>query len=338
MKRAHHLIEAIADADNLRLAFYKACRGKRGKPDVLNFRDNLDAELTRLSSDLLAGECAWGPYHTFKVFDHKERTICAAPFRARVTQHAISNVCDPFFENYQVYDSYACRRGKGLDAALKRALSFSCVGDWYLKMDIRKYFDSIDHGVLRTLLSMRFKDRTVLRIFDSIIASYETSPGKGIPIGNLTSQYFANHYLAPLDHHIKENLRHHRYVRYMDDFVIWSGSKESLIATAKDVEGFLRERLKLKMKPVCLNACGRGMTFLGYRVFPNGAGLARRSRERFRSKALSYTRLFDEGIWDESELARHMEPLLSFVRRGASRAFRERVINECGLCLKARTA
>jgi RNA-directed DNA polymerase len=338
MKRANNLIDAIADADNLRLAFYKACRGKRGKSDVLNFRDNLDDELMRLREELLKGECEWGPYHTFKVFDHKERTICAAPFRARVMQHAISNVCDPFFENYQVYDSYACRRGRGLDAALKRALSFSRAGDWYLKMDIKKYFDSIDHEVLRELLSMRFKDRTVLRIFDSIIASYETLPSKGIPIGNLTSQYFANHYLAPLDHHIKENLRYHRYVRYMDDFVIWSGTKESLIAARNEIEAFLSKRLKLQMKPVCLNACERGMTFLGYRVFPHGAGLARRSRERFRRKALIYTRLFDEERWDEAELARHMEPMLSFVRRGASRAFRERVINECGLCLKARTA
>lgn len=336
MKRKNHLIEAVAEADNLRLAFHKACRGKRTKSEVLHLRDNLDDELTKLRSELLEGAFVWGPYDSFKVFDPKERLISAAPFRSRVAQHALINICEPVFEAYQIFDSHACRKGKGLDAALRRALSFSRHGDWYLKMDIRKYFDTIDHDVLKGLLSRRFKDKAVIGLFDGIIASYATLPGKGVPIGNLTSQYFANHYLAPLDHFIKEDLRVRRYVRYMDDFVLWSGSKPELIEHNQQIDDFLKERLKLILKPLQINACDRGMTFLGYRIFPDGVGLAKRSRDRFRRKAILYTKFFEAGLWDEAELARHMEPLLAFVRRWGSRAFRERVIKGCGLCPEAR--
>ena len=337
MKRAGNLIERIADSDNLRLAFFKACRGKRFKAEVLRFRESLNEKLSRLRAEILDGEICWGPYHTFKIFDPKERVICAAPFRDRVAHHAIMNVCEPNFESFQIFDSYACRKEKGLDRALERAVCFSSAGDWFLKMDVRKYFDSINHEVLRAMVRRRFKDRHVLRLFDSLLDTHETSAGRGLPIGNLTSQYFANHYLALLDHHVKEALRCRRYVRYMDDFVVWSNSRAGLIATRKEIETFLREQLKQNLKTVNLNACERGMTFLGYRVFPHGARLARRSRDRFRRKASQYARLYEAGIWDESELARHIEPLISFVRRGASRSFRERVMCECGLCPEART-
>ena len=338
MKRTGHLIERIADVDNLRLAFFKACRGKRGKTEVLRFRERVDGELSVLREELLAGSVDWGGYHRFQVQDPKPRTIHAAPFRSRVAHHAIVNVCEPVFESYQIHDSYACRKGKGLDAALNRAVRFSRHRDWFLQMDIRKCFDSIDHGILKQLLRRRFKDRSVLRLFDSVIESYEAAPGKGIPIGNLTSQYFANHYLGLLDHHVKETLRFRRYVRYMDDFVVWSADKAELIGQREEIEDFLLERLGLNLKPATLNACQRGMTFLGYRLVPQGLRLSRRSRDRFRRKASLYARLWQAGIWDETELARHVEPLLAFVRRGASRAFRERIIQECGLCPEARTA
>lgn len=338
MKRAGGLIEAIADADNMRLAFFKACRGKRGKGEVIRFRENLDVHLAQLREELFAGEVSWCDYHSFAVQDPKPRTIHAAPFRARVAHHAIINVCEPMFESYQVFDSYACRKGKGLDAALARAVGFSREGDWFLQMDVSKYFASIDHGELKTLLRRRFKDPIVLRLYDSIIDTFESMPDKGIPIGNLTSQYFANHYLALLDHHLKETLRVGRYVRYMDDFVLWGRDKSEMLAIRDGIEFFLRDRLFLNLKCAHLNACTRGMTFLGYRVFPGTIRLARRSRDRFRRKALLYANLLRARVWDEGEFARHFEPLLAFVRRGESRKLRERVIEECGLCPEARTA
>ncbi|HPO15650.1 MAG TPA: reverse transcriptase/maturase family protein [Candidatus Hydrogenedentes bacterium] len=338
MKRAGNLIDRIADANNLRLAFFKACRGKRGKSEVIRFAENLDTELKHLREEMIVGEVRWGGYHAFRVCDPKPRVIHAAPFRARVAHHAIINICEPVFEAYQIFDSYACRDKKGLDKALSRAIAFSRRGDWFIQMDVRKYFDTIDHDVLMKLLKKRFKDPVVLQLFHAILHTYETMPGKGIPIGNLTSQFFANHYLAVFDHYIKEILLCKRYLRYMDDFVIWHEEKNEIIGICEKIIEFLHECLELELKPVQINLCTRGMTFLGYRIFPNQARLARRSRDRFRRKASQYMQMREAGIWDDEELARHMEPLLSFVVRGASKVFRMRAIKECGLCPEAGTA
>ncbi len=340
MKRAGELIERIANADNLRLAFWKASRGKRAKAEVLRFRADLDARLRILREKLFSASVAWGPYRTFKVYDPKERMICVAPFRDRVAQHAIINVVEPHFESYQIHDSYACRRGKGLDGAIARAACFSRRGDWYLKMDVRKYFDSIHHEVLKGLLSRRFKDPVLLALLDGVINSHAASPGRGVPIGNLTSQFFANHYLAILDHHLKETMHCHRYVRYMDDFVVWDSQKQRLRQLGNEIAHFLGGALKLEMKPVCLNACSRGMTFLGYRVYPGRVRLAARSRTRFRHKMAQYQDNYMSGRWTEEEVARHVEPLLAFVRRAESMTFRHRVLESIeGSCPKeARTA
>ena len=338
MRRAGQLIERIADADNLRVAFWKASRGKRYTPEVLRFRAELNARLCRIREQLMEGCFPWGPYRTFVIHDPKERTICAAPFRDRVAQHAIMNIAEPVFESYQIHDSYACRPGKGLDGAVARAARFSRPGEWYLKLDVRKYFDSIDHEVLRSFLKRRFKDRRLLAVFDGIIDSYATAPGQGLPIGNLTSQFFANHYLGVLDHYLQETLRCRRYVRYMDDLVIWSERKSRLCEVRDNAAKFLAERLQLELKTACLNACSRGLTFLGYRVFPGKLRLAKRSRERFRRKLARYQENYDSGIWDEEKVARHVEPLLAFVRRAESTQFRRRQIERLGYCPWARTA
>ncbi len=340
MKRAGELIERIANADNLRLAFWKASRGKRAKAEVLRFRADLDARLRILREKLFSASVAWAPYRTFKVYDPKERMICVAPFRDRVAQHAIINVVEPHFESYQIHDSYACPRGKGLDGAIARAACFSRRGDWYLKMDVRKYFDSIHHEVLKGLLSRRFKDPVLLALLDGVINSHAASPGRGVPIGNLTSQFFANHYLAILDHHLKETMHCHCYVRYMDDFVVWDSQKQRLRQLGNEIAQFLGGALKLEMKPVCLNACSRGMTFLGYRVYPGRVRLAARSRTRFRHKMAQYQDNYMSGRWTEEEVARHVEPLLAFVRRAESMTFRHRVLESIeGSCPKeARTA
>ncbi|MFV1967507.1 MAG: hypothetical protein ACC628_18930, partial [Pirellulaceae bacterium] len=187
MKRTGNLIERIADANNLRLAFWKATKGKRGKREVLLFRSALDCNLHRLREEFLSGSVAWGPYHEFRVRDPKERNIFAPPIRDQVAQHAIMNICEDQFERFQIHDSYASRKGKGLDAAISRAKHFVRKGDWYLKLDVCKYFDSVDHEILKGLLRRRFKDAVVLRLLDSIIDSCATKPGRGLPLGNLTS-------------------------------------------------------------------------------------------------------------------------------------------------------
>jgi len=236
------------------------------------------------------------------------------------------NLCEPFFESYQIFHSYACRKGMGQIRAIRQAMKNSREGHWYLKLDIRRYFDSIDHRVLKNLLQRRFKDRKVLSLFDSIIDSYEVKPGRGVPIGNLTSQFFANHYLGLFDHFVFEELRHRKYLRYMDDFVLFSESKEELKERLKTIRTFLAVNLGLELKPVILNRCEIGMSFLGYKLFPNSLRLSRRSRLRFRRKFHQYEKFYQAGTWTEEELQRHVEPMLAFIRQSGSRKFRERIL------------
>lgn len=326
MKRAGNLMVEIADRENLALAFWKAQKGKRAQPETIRFRENLEPELARLRSALLEGPLGLGPYRSFTVHDPKERVICAAPFQDRVLHHAVMNVCHGSFEAYQVYDSYACRVGKGTHKAVERARAFAGRHRYYLKLDIRRYFDSIDHKILKRQMRCRFKDRRLIEILDAIIGSYETAPGKGLPIGNLTSQYFANHYLGALDHFVKETLRCRAYVRYMDDFVLWDDDRGQLKAWRNEIGAWLAETLRLEIKPDCLNRCGAGMTFLGYRVFPASVTLARRSRVRFRRKLTAAHEEYLSGEWSEAEAARHVEPLIAFVRHGCCEGMRRRVL------------
>lgn len=322
MKRIGNLYPLIADSDNLRLAFWKAQRGKRFKPDVVEYRRNLSAELSALREELLEEKVHLGDYHYFTIFDPKERLICAANFRERVLHHALINLTESVFERYQIFDSYACRKGKGSYKALDRAREFSRKHRFYLKLDIRKYFYCIDHAVLKQQLRRQFKDEPLLRLFDQIIDSYEVSPGCGIPIGNLTSQYFANHYLGALDHFIKNDLRCKAYLRYMDDFVLWANDKEQLKQWLREIVVFLSDVLRLALKPPALNRTELGLSVLGYRIFPEKTLLTRRSRNRFASKLDSCEGMLASGEWSEQEAALHVEPLLVFVRQADTKGFR----------------
>ena len=173
----------------------------------------LDENLAGLARDLAEGTYTVGPYHQFTIFDPKERLITAPCFRDRVLHHALTLVCEPVFERFLIADTFACRRGKGREAAVERAKQFARRYPWFLKLDIRKYFNSIDHEILLGLLARKFKDRRLLDLFGRIIASYEVAPGRGVPIGSLTSQHFANFYLGWLDRFVKEGLRAGGYVQ-----------------------------------------------------------------------------------------------------------------------------
>lgn len=322
----------IADGENLRLAFWKAARSKRGKADCLAFRERLEENLAALRAELLAGDVPVGDYHYFKVHDPKERVICAAAFRERVLHHALMSVCEPVLERAAVYDSYACRKGKGRLRAVARAQGCARTHRWFLKMDIRRYFASIHQATLRELLRCKFKDPGLLRVFDRIIGSYHSTPGRGLPIGNLTSQHFANYYLAPLDRFIKETLRRGAYVRYMDDFVVWGQSGRELRAVCERVRAFLAAELKLELKAnAAINRTGLGMDFLGYRVLPGALRLARRSKVRFARKFRRYEAAHCRGEWSELVLQQRMQALLAFVMPAESGAFRRQVLQRFGV-------
>lgn len=218
MRRVGNLYERIADPENLRLAFWKACRGRRDRAEVRQYAAHLDENLAHLRQDLLREAVAVGRYRFFTVRDPKDRLICAASFPERVLHHAVMNLCEPVLERYAIPDSFACRKGKGLHSAVRRAQFFSRRFPWYLKVDVKRYFDSVDHATLLALLERRFKDPRLLRLFGALLGTYETAPGKGLPIGNLISQHCANLYLGPLDHWVKETLRVRGYVRYAGEW------------------------------------------------------------------------------------------------------------------------
>ncbi|MDM8516687.1 RNA-directed DNA polymerase [Desulfobacterales bacterium HSG16] len=332
MKRAGNLYYLITSHENLRIAFQKSARGKQEKKEVIQFRKNFDRNIEKLRSQLLKGEPDIGHYHFFVVRDPKVRTVCAASFPERVLHHGIMNVCEPFLDSYSIYDSYACRKGKGNRKALARAQKFVRQSSWYLKLDISKYFNSIDHTIMMQLLARRFKDKDLLMLFQKIIDTHHIRPGKGVPIGNLISQHLANFYLGCMDHWIKEERRIKAYLRYMDDFILFSKEKSILKKELKEIEKYLKNNLDLTLKnDIQLNQCYLGVPFLGFRVFPCHIRLLPRSKKRFSKKLREYERYYCEGIWTERELARHVEPLIDFTRAADSLRFRRMVIKKFGV-------
>ena len=181
-----------------------------------------------LGDGLADGSFPFGEYHSFEVRDPKTRMIHAPAFRERVAQHAIFNLCEPIMEKKLVDDCFACRKGKGTHGALKRAQVFARRYKWYLKLDVRRYFDSVVHSQLLEMLGRVFKDAHLLKLFAQIIGGYESERGRGLPIGSLASQFFANHYLSQLDRTCKQVLRVPGYLRYMDDFILWGHEREDV--------------------------------------------------------------------------------------------------------------
>jgi hypothetical protein len=297
VRRAGHLFEKVIAYDNLLAAFRLARRGCGNTPEACRFFFYLEPELLRLQDELQAGRYQPGAYWYFTIHDPKERVIAVAPFRDRVVHHAIVRVLTPVYEPAFIFDSYATRPGKGTHAAIVRTQQFLRRFRWYLKTDIAKYFERVDHEFLLGLLQRKLKDRRMLDLLERIIHNSPT-PGKGLPIGNLTSQFLANVYLDPLDHDLKDTLGLRGYVRYMDDMVCFSDSKPLLREVQVRIEDFLCIRLALSLKPSAtqLNRASHGLSFLGMRLFRRAIRVKpenrRRSLRRLR-QALSAWQLGD---------------------------------------------
>lgn len=319
MKRIGNLYPKIAELDNLKLAYWKAKKGKSSKKEVIDFGHNLESNLTLLQKELLSYHVPMGDYHYFTIHDPKERVICAASFRERVLQHAIMNVCEPIFERYQIFDSFACRKNKGVDACLERTKYFCQKNTWFLKLDIHKYFDSIDHKILLNLLNCRFKDPYLLNLFSNLLDTYEVKEGKGIPIGNLTSQYFANLYLGLLDHQIKDVWHIKSYVRYMDDFILFSKERLDLKNWEREIKTFLIEKLELTMNKSISNKTQQGIPFLSYKILGNKLRLSLKAKIRFKKKVT---------IAIEERSAMKVLPLLAFINRADSFNFRKKTFSD----------
>ena len=274
MKTIKNLIGKICTFPNALKAYMKARKCKRLRPEVLEFEQNREDNLQKAIDAIQSGEYTPGKYRIFKVWEPKERIIMALPFFDRVIQHMIVNIIEPIFEKRFIFHSYACRKGKGAheasDTLSKWLYELEVVQGkkiYAIKGDIHHYFQSIDHAVLKTEIRKVIKDAGVLALLDRIIDHNGNMPdGVGIPVGNITSQLFANIYLDALDQFIKHELGVEAYIRYMDDFVILSPDKEQLRNWLARIEQFLREELKLEFNPkTTILAAKNGIDFVGYK-------------------------------------------------------------------------
>lgn len=316
----------IADVDNLVTAFYKAVKGKRMNSEAQSFENNLEQNICKLREELLSGNVSVGKYQYFYIHDPKLRLICAASFRERVIHHAIMNVCHQYFERNLIETTYATRLGKGIYKAIDRARVAMRKYMYVAKFDFRKYFDSISHDILKSKLERLFKDRQLLRILSEITDSYSKTQGKGIPIGNLTSQYFANFYLSGMDHYIKEVLKVPEYIRYMDDFLVFSNDYETIMDFVGKIKSYSEADLGLTLKPVVVLNSNDGVGFLGYRLYPEKVLLTQRSKKRFCHKSIVYGTLLEEKSWTDKEYYEHITPLLSYAMKGYTKGLRRRII------------
>jgi RNA-directed DNA polymerase len=309
MHRHHHLFERICTLENLIAAAKSALRGRRMRRPGSEFLADFEKEVVSLHEQLSTGSYRHGGYHYFTIHEPKERVVAAAPFRDRVVHHAIVRVIEPIFERRFIEDSYACRRGKGTHAAMRRAAEFARRWPYALKCDVRKYFPSIDHEVLLVLLRRVIGDERLMDLIEHILASHEDGqrqvwpPGgdlfdvrivkRGLPIGNLTSQFFANVYLNPLDHFVKHDQRVQGYVRYMDDFLLFGDDRAVLRRQGEEVRWKLAElRLRIHPDKYRLVLTASGVDFAGYVVFSTG-------RIRVRSSSVRrFDRRYKRLLWD----------------------------------------
>lgn len=308
-KRYTDLYPRVWDFDNLYRAFRRAAKGKRGTPAAAEFEWEVERNLFELQDELCGFTYTPGAYHSFYVRDPKHRLISAAPFRDRVVHHALCQVFEEVFERTFIADSYANRRGKGTHAALRRARAFALRYRYVLQCDVRQFFPAVDHEILDAILARKL-DADMLWLCRRILTGgagvlrreYDMVyfPGddllaalrpRGLPIGNLTSQFWANVYLNELDQFVKRRLHCRAYLRYMDDFLLFSDDKAQLWSWKNAIREHLAGlRLTLHEKSSTVYPVADGIPFLGFRVYPdhlrlkrrNGVAFQRRLRRRWR--------------------------------------------------------
>jgi RNA-directed DNA polymerase len=290
MKRTGNLYQKIYSIENLQLADSIARKGKLKQPGVISFDKNRDGNICRLHEMLRDKTYKTSKYTTFTIFEPKERLIYRLPyFPDRITHHAVMNILEPIFVSTFTADTYSCIKGKGIHAAanaVKKALKDTDNTQYCLKLDIKKFYPSICHDILKNLLRRKFKDHDLLWLLDEIIDSTG-----GLPIGNYLSQYFANFYLSYFDHWIKEDIRVKYYFRYADDLVILSGDKLYLHQMLSEIRAYLHDNLKLVVKGnyQVFPVDARGIDFVGY-VFRHTHVLLRKSIKQNFARMLAKNR------------------------------------------------
>jgi retron-type reverse transcriptase len=307
MKRISGIYPKIYDFENLYEAYLSARKNKRYRDDVLKFSANLEENLITLQNELIWHTYEVGEYREFLISEPKKRLIMALPFRDRVVQLAIYSQLNPLLDKRYISASYACRKGKGSHAAADKLQYWLCKSGrqntrlYALKMDISKYFYRVDHAVLLQIIERIIKDKELLELLKLIINSENdkfglplsadmADPGEtgrlpdiGMPIGNLTSQMFANLYLNELDKYAKQTLHISRYIRYMDDIIILHSDKNYLADVWQKIETFLGERLHLALnRKTSIRPVKDGIEFVGYRIWATHRKLRKSSSKKLK--------------------------------------------------------
>jgi retron-type reverse transcriptase len=345
MKRYGNLYPQIIEFDNLFLAARKAQLGKRFRDNVLDFNFNLAGELIKLQQELKDKTYQPGAYRTFHITDPKSRLISAAPYRDRVVHHALCNSIVPIFERTFIQDSYANRVGFGTHRALRRFIDFARSTPYILQCDIKKYFPSLDREILKGLIRRKIKCPDTLWLIDTIIDNSNEQETvieyfpcddlltplerrRGLPIGNLTSQFFANIYLNGLDHFIKEVLRVSQYVRYVDDFALFSEDRNFLKEARTKIEEYL-VKLRLKIHPIKsqLFETKYSATFLGFRIFPDRIRVRNSNLHRGRRRLRKLQEDYAKGKINWSEVERSLTSWSAHLEHGDTWQLRKQIFS-----------
>ena len=300
MRRIGNLFSNIFELKVLYRAFWLASRGSSSSKYWQEFGKDIDRNLLQIARQVRSGSYRFGPYEAFDVWDTKSRVIHAPPLRDRVLHHAIIHVTGNAFELSANTRSFACRKYKGVHRALSYAKLATREHAWYGKVDVEKYYDSIDHYLLMEMLRRRFQEKSLLDLFENLLNSYSQLPGKGVPIGALTSQYLGNFYLDPVDRAIDHARLIPMKMRYMDDMLFWGAKQEVLEAKDLVIEELNKIQLRAKHSGEW-NQTRQGVPCLGFVIYPNRVRLNKQGRKRLRRRYHQATRQYRRGGIGESQ-------------------------------------
>lgn len=323
--------EEITEFSWLCRAARRAARGHRSAPSMAWVLFHLETVVFELQRELRSRSYRPRPYRTFTIHDPKKRTISVADPRDRVVHHALCAALEPLFDARMSDDSYACRRGRGTHRAVFRVRGLVKRFPFFLKMDIRHFFETLDHGVLKAMVRQVLSDEGVLWLGDLFVdnGAPGSPAGKGLPIGNLTSQHFANFYLSGLDRHVGHDLNVPGYVRYMDDLLLFGQSKRELHEWEASVTELLERTLALQVKTeaTVLAPVTEGVAFLGFRVYPGCVRLSGAHRRRLIGRLREAQRDLMEGR-PEDAVARSIGSVIAHAAHADTLALRRSLMED----------
>jgi RNA-directed DNA polymerase len=336
MRIYKNIFEQIISPENLFSAWDVFKQDKRNRPDVLQFEWQLEENIFQLHRELVRKTYRHGPYAGFYITDPKQRHIHKATVQDRILHHAVFAVVNPIFEPTFISTSFSCRVGygthKGVEAIknITRKVSENNTHPCFvLKCDVRKFFDSVNHGILLSIIKKRIKDVDAMWLLESIVRSYESAPGKGIPIGNLTSQLFANVYMNELDQFVKHRLKVKHYVRYTDDFAIVSENREELKNLLIPISEFLENELALVLHPnkSILRSICQGVDFLGYTTFPKYRLIRTKTKYRMFKKLEKRMEEYEAGDITKLNFEQSINSYLGVLSHADTHRLREELLN-----------